>query len=1000
MKHLRVLVIGVGAVLLVMVVATVVALTPAFQTWAVRRALAARPNLHLTIGRVSAGLRHVTLTDVRFDGARERFSAPRVDADLPVVAALWSKHVHVARLVANGWVFEDSNSAAVPHSPATPDAKGAVPVNGAHAPVDSPADRFGGLLEPIRFPFDLSLDDAVVSGTVVMPARLGRIGLEAKGGGLRPGVEGKFEVHAEAKPVDSRVVDTVNVTATVSIALASPRELQGVTVKSDVVVAGKALVRPVALQANFSALRSGTSERYAATVMHGDRALLDVQAAYQAADRPLAGTWKVDVRNADFATLARVRSLPTFTADGEGTLGADLAFSEIHATGKLKAGVAHLETLWPRLADVGPVALAVDLDLAQRGNVISVTKLHGEVVANAPVATIDALQPFEFNPGTGEVRSTDDARDLLGISLQAVPLAWAKPFVAGLELTGHAVHGELLATPRGGGFTVRTKSSLSATGVAATYLGRPLLAGVDVSLNASGDYTPRGWQAELNGMTAKSGAATMLLLDAKAGQLAGEGQPVKATGLISVDLAALGAQPLARDFARLQRGDASLEFTGSFGAARQVELKIAAKNLVMAAAMEAVLPAISATVRADVANGGQVTLSAPIMLEREGRKSDVVLSGTVVREEGQRKVDLALSSSDLIYADAKALLALVPGGAAAEGAAPVAGSSWPALSGGITLNLKHVVYSPALELRNVTGTLRLARGAVKLENVRAGVPEQGQATVNGSVTFDARRGDAYDASGDLAVQDISAITLFRLANPKANPPVEGKFNASARVKAQAPRLQRLPSATTGDVDLTSRGGVFRAMRVNVGNLVENSGKLASWIASAGSTIAGWAGRKEDYDEINSRSQAANELAKALSAIAYDQLNLVLRSDQPSNTTVKEFTLISPDIRMSGSGRMRHVAGRSVLDDELALDVQIRARGRPAELMKYLGVLDSKPDELGYAACTIPVRVGGTVGNPEAPEFSNRLIALAVEKTGILERAGARALDWINRLRGK
>jgi hypothetical protein len=220
------------------------------------------------------------------------------------------------------------------------------------------------------------------------------------------------------------------------------------------------------------------------------------------------------------------------------------------------------------------------------------------------------------------------------------------------------------------------------------------------------------------------------------------------------------------------------------------------------------------------------------------------------------------------------------------------------------------------------------------------------------------------------------------------------------VSAEATTLAGLRSAATGTFELTSKSGTFRGLPVNVGNLVENSSKLASWIASAGNAIAGLTGRKEDYDEITSRSQAANELARTLSAITYDQLNIVVTRTDAVNASVKEFALISPDLRLYGSGEARCLAGRSVLDDELKLELHLRARGRPAELMKFLGILDPKPDELGYAACTIPVRVAGTVARLDSQDFSNRLIGIAVEKTGILERAGARAFDWINRLRGK
>jgi hypothetical protein len=1003
MKSVRVLLIGVSAVLLVFVLALVVALTPGFQTWAVRRALAARPALHLSVGHVAAGFSRVTLTEVQFDRQGVRLTAPRVEAELPVWRALWSKQVQVRRLAAEGWVLDAS--AAKMAGPVPPAER--APYGVAHPPLASvagaPSTRpiFAGVLRQLTLPCDFALDSVVLEGTVTLPAKLGHARLRVTGGGLRAGNDGKFAVTARGA-VRRAGVEEVTLAAVVTASMTSPRELGRVQIASETTAAGSAFVHPVRLHGDASIARAEAGEVYALTLAKADRALVEVRAEYPELGQPLRGHWKVDVRNADFAVLAQVRSLPTFTAAGEGVLDADAALTAVHAVGRLDAAVTRLDVLWPRLSGIGAVKVAADVDVAQRGSVLSVAKLHVNIGANAPVATLDALQSFAFNPGTGELEAADPAKDLIGLTLQAIPLAWAKPFVPGLQLAGHDLRGELVAAPRAGGFTVRTKSSLLVAGLSAAYGGHALLQDVDVSLNASGDYTPHGWQAELNGMTAKSGAATMLLIDAKAGQLAGAGQPVKVTGLISGDVAALIAQPVGRGWLRLQRGEGTVDFTGSFGASRQLEAKVALKNLVPAGGEGEALPQVSAMLRADIGPGAEVTLNAPVVLERAGRKSDLALSGKFTAAGDGQTMNAQLTSSELVVDDAKLLMTLAGGTTPKPGTANAATPTppWAGVNGTLALSLKHVVYSSAFELRNVTGTVRLTRGALQLENLRAGVPEDGKATINGQVTFGTGAASKFAAVGEIGLEDFDAATFFRLADFKAPPPLEGKFAIAMRLDAQAPTWRGLSHPVMGSYDVTSRGGVFRGVPVNVGNLVENSSKLAAWIASAGSALVGWAGRKEDYDEITSRSQAANELAKALSTIAYDQLGLVVRREAAASTDIKEFTLISPDLRLKGSGRTRHVPGRPMLNDEVDLDMQIRARGRPAELLKYLGILDPKPDDLGYAACTIPLHLGGTVGRPEAHDFSNRLIALAVEKTGILDRAGAKALDWINRLRGR
>jgi hypothetical protein len=78
-----------------------------------------------------------------------------------------------------------------------------------------------------------------------------------------------------------------------------------------------------------------------------------------------------------------------------------------------------------------------------------------------------------------------------------------------------------------------------------------------------------------------------------------------------------------------------------------------------------------------------------------------------------------------------------------------------------------------------------------------------------------------------------------------------------------------------------------------------------------------------------------------------------------------------------------------------MEFQLRARGRHADLLKYIGVLDEPPDELGYRPSSLPLKVAGTLAQPDTSELNERLAAIALEKSGV----GDRAAELFNRLRG-
>jgi len=109
----------------------------------------------------------------------------------------------------------------------------------------------------------------------------------------------------------------------------------------------------VKLATEFSAARAASGEDYTLTLATDTKQLIAVSANFPPTARQLAGTWKLDVRDADLAPFTLGRALPPFTADGEGKFEVDPATIEIHATGKLAAAAENLTAIRPTLTALG-----------------------------------------------------------------------------------------------------------------------------------------------------------------------------------------------------------------------------------------------------------------------------------------------------------------------------------------------------------------------------------------------------------------------------------------------------------------------------------------------------------------------------------------------------------------------------------------------------------------------------------------------------------------------
>ena len=1009
MNRFRLPLIIAGVVFALVVLAVAVVFNASFQTWAARKAIASQPGLRLTVGKVSAGMNRVDVSALQFEQDGAVLTVPAIEAELPLVSAAVGKNVAVSRLVARGWTLDLSKAGgskverlvAKPPSSDGASTKRVVD-NALHPHTSAAAQAFAGIFTQLQLPVDVSVDGVDLEGEVILPDARGRTKVTIKGGGLGAKRQGKFDLVANANLVDPQV-NAVELRGELVAAMDTPRTFTGLSAKLNAAASGAKFPRGVKLTADLAATQSAAGEAYSAAVVAEGQEIVNVRADFPKNATRLDGTWKLDVRDVDVAPFALGQPLPAFTAVGEGKFDTSATFSDVHAVGRLNATAARLEVVRAELAALGELKIAATFDLAQRGGTLIVQTIETALSGAEPIATLRSLQPFEFNPKSGELRATDAARELLGIVLQGVPVAWAKPFLTGVELSGGYLRGELLATPRGGGVSLRSTKPLTVDGIGvapagpSAEAGTPFVRQIDISVGAVADYTPQGWQAELGGLTAKSGDTTLLTLNLRAGQLAGAAQPLKAAGKLDVNLPALLTQPAAAGLLQLNEGDASIDFAASVNGKREIQAKVALRNLVTTVDAKPVkLPALSADIRADIDATGKVAFSAPLLIERNDRKSDLAIVGSIGPEKDKaRAIEAQLSSTQLLVEDAQMLAAMVPE-KEKKPADPAmrALPPWAGFHGSVTLQLKRVIYSDTFEASNIAGRLRIDAGMLKLEGLQAGLGETGRANLNGTVTFNASGRQPYALTADLAVKDFESGSLFRAINPAQPPTIEGRFDIASKLAARGARLGDLALGAGGEFQLTSKGGVFRGLPVNVSNLVENTSKLAGWIATAGTAISSITGKK-DYAEIANKTQAVAELAKGWHPIAYDQLSVLVSRDAALNTTLKNFTLIAPEVRLTGSGTALHQTGASILEDPLAMEFMLRARGRQGELLKYLGMLEAQPDDFGYTACVLPLRITGTMGKPDTSELNGKLVSLALEKAGVTDKAA----DLVNRIFG-
>ncbi|MEO7598143.1 MAG: hypothetical protein ABIV50_04380 [Opitutus sp.] len=995
MRAARVVGLCLVALAVLLLVAALLAFNSSVQTWAARRALATRPELNATLGSVSAGFQRVEIRGLRAVSDGAVLTLPSLDVDLPVVKAGLSQQVLIKSLVARGWTLDLTHAKSLTESVAK-GTKAQVARSGSSrefsliptaqaadaVAVPSANSNFRGVFADLHLPVDLSLDGVELEGDVILPDSVGkgssRIRVVIRGGGLAAGREGSFAIDAGATKPDG---GSLAIQGTIKAAMDTPRSFDRLGLVADAKAKGPELPQGASLTINITVSRNPAGESYALLLVGAAKQLADIRADLVSVKSQIAGTWKLDVHDTDLAPFALGPTLPTFEATGSGNFETGTTFKEIHASGQLDASASRLEVLKPELSAVGTMKVKADFDVLQHANSIRVERLNGTVNGAAPLATVRSLQSFEFNFGTGELRVADPAQDLVGISLTGLPIGWARPFTGEIEVTGGDLRGEFVASAREGGLALRAKTPLTAAGVNVANAGKPMLAQVDIALDASADYTPAGWQAQVVSLTAKSKGQTLLSMNAKAGRLSGKDAETKATGSWNADLPAWSGQPLAAGQFQLSAGTARGDFSASAGVATAIESKLLVTGLV--AVGKKALPAITAEVRAGKTAAGLTTFTAPILFELEGRKSDLLLAGTMTSTPAGSTIDARLSSERVVIEDVKLLALLIPPGDPKQSKrkeGPDTEPFWGKLSGQVTLALKKVIYGGTAEVSDVGGTFRLEPSALKLDNVRAVFGPESDMKLGAGLSFDPKAKQPYALAGDLAVTNFDTKIAFQALDPAKLPTVDAKVNLNSKFSGSGANLMDVAERSRGDVQVTAKSGIFRALSADMTDKVQ---KTQTTVAAIGGLLGAVTGKKEYADYAN-KTQILTDIAKALSEIPFDQLNVTASRGTDLNMVLKDFTLISPEVRLTGAGGIKYSEGLSVLAQPLALQLSLGARGQLADLLKRAGLLDTKQDALGYAAFSVPIKVGGTLAKTDTSELRKALLNSALEKTGLLD----------------
>jgi hypothetical protein len=985
-KVFRILLTCLAVAATLALILVLVAIAPAFQTWAAQTALSGKSGVQGTLGSLSAGFGEVDIEDLHLQAGGAALTLPSLKAKLSLTNAVVRRQFQVRSLVAKGWTLDLTG----PAGAADQQAQGGGAAGQAEAVPERRLTRaLLGILGALRLPVDGSLDGVDMDGEIIFTPIAGKppahVHVVVSGGGMGTGREGTLAVDATGTLADSSLpINAVAAHGSVAAAIDSARNVSSLRVSADLTDGGESSQRGLSVAAEVARDSVTREETFSVDLGRGGRRLARVLARLPEASKRLTGTWELALLDSDLSPYFPDRPLPPSSLAGSGSFDCDESFASVHAQGKLASGAAHLGILSPSLEPVGAVALMTLFDATRRGRSVRVDRLSVSLAGAHPVATVRSLQPFSIDEESGSLLASDPGGDLLGASIDGLPLAWLAGLTRGVALSGGDATGEFLIRSADGGLELRPKAPLSSPNVTIRDASRVIASGVDLALSLSGACSPQGWRLAWAPLSVSGAGRRLANLDGTASRASGADQPVAFTMNWDADLDAIARSQGAPALGWLRGRAAAGSLTATVGAATQVDAKLDVKG-------HGPAQTLSASVHADVDESGGISFKAPVHFASGPSISDIALEGSAGRDSGGPWIDLDLTGGSVAPEHLRMLAA--PFAPAPATAGRDQAPFWGDWTGRVSVSLDHV-RTEGGELADVGGVFTLDHGSIQLEGGRGGPPGHSLTNMTGSVGFDAGAEYPYSLKASVAATTEEAASLLPKPHPGADPLFEGKYTIARSFTGKGVSLADLAARTQEEYRLSSTSGIVRILKADVADSLQEAPtpKVTDAIATVGSVVGSVMGAKRNVldsgkTKVSPTTDAVLQFTYDISEMGYDAVKITAFKGSDGAIRLVEMEMVSPEVRLTGTGRIAAAKGLPLADQALSVDLQLGAKGGTAELLTKAGLLSTRKDELGYFIFDQPIRLGGTLAKLDSGQWNGVLVKAATRKPEDAKKGG-------------
>lgn len=616
--------------------------------------------------------------------------------------------------------------------------------------------------------------------------------------------------------------------------------------------------------------------------------------------------------------------------------------------------------------DVGTVAIAGGVEGSMAGDNVTLNTATLGVRNSAGTILFEgqASQPLQLNLATATAKVAKPDEPAISVTFGVVPLGWIEPFVAGSKLSGSVEGGAADLFIAADGYGISTRSPISVKGVSVVMDGKALADRIDGSWDGSASLKGNSIASTIRKMEVRQGPVALLTVSGVF-EATGIDDPAKAKGSakgsLEANLGLLLAQPAAAEFRHLEAGRLTADFDLKSDSAVSARMQVSAAGLVAREDRKALgdwVIGVEGKLQPD--HSGEFRV--PINVQNAGRKSDLLLVGTLSKRGEVFVVTGKATGDRVVVEDFEALAALASSG----GSKPVASSPastaknttrdekpvWDGVEGSFELDIKSLVQNTDYPITNLVARAVITPDRIALEKFEgrtAGNP----LTASGALGFERRAPRPYVIDGRFKVPGFDTAALFRATAPNTPPMVEGIVAAEGTFSGRGLNIEDLLGRVQGRVDIAGGKGVYRG-------LARSSERISTGAGLVGALFGG--------QKVQDATQAVSELAGELRELKYDRMTVKVARGEDLKLNIETLELVSPYLRLTGRGVINMDPDVPLVKQAQRLEMRLGFKESLGERMVARRMTDGTVDDLGYARFRVPIVLTGNLLTPDSKQF--------------------------------